>query len=423
MKLPASIATAGLSVLLFAAALPAQTDGAASASVSKVRIVRLSEVKGTVQLDRSTGRGFEPAITNLPIVEQNRLQTGTGVAEVEFEDNSSLRLAPDSIVEFPELSRTSAGATISSVHILKGMAYITLMKSRGSEFNVLYGSHKISLPPATHIRLQVNDNDAKLAVLDGALTIDTPHGPVEVSKKKTVTLLAADDINPTVAKNVSADPFDAWDKQSTEYHARAAAYSAFGNSPYAYGVSDMMYYGAFANVGGCGSMWRPYFASAAWDPYSAGAWAYYSGAGYSWAGEPSMIAVISKPIVRSEMSNSNSFVFRKDSAGLGIPRGDLGQLNKFSDHAVLKGTASTSVYVSAGSSAGSGGMRAGTASMGAVSIHRGSPPPSPSESSTFSARSGPGGGGGARGGSSVGSVSPSSAPRSSPAPAPGGHPK
>ena len=29
-------------------------------------------------------------------------------------------------------------------------------------------------------------------------------------------------------------------------------------------------------------MWRPYFASAAWDPYSNGVWAWYQGAGYSW---------------------------------------------------------------------------------------------------------------------------------------------
>jgi len=44
----------------------------------------------------------------------------------------------------------------------------------------------------------------------------------------------------------------------------------------------MAYYGSFVNAGGCGSMWRPYFASAAWQPYSNGSWAWYQGAGYSW---------------------------------------------------------------------------------------------------------------------------------------------
>ncbi len=88
--IPASIATAGFSALLLAAALTAQTTDAAAPSgtapaattpasaVSNVRIVRLSEHKGTVLLDRNTGNGFEPAVVNMPIVEKSRLMTGDG---------------------------------------------------------------------------------------------------------------------------------------------------------------------------------------------------------------------------------------------------------------------------------------------------------------------------------------------------------
>ena len=77
-KIAAPIAVAGLSALLLAAALTAQSTNSAgpagtapsgtapSGEVSKVRIVRLSEVKGTVLLDRNIGRGFEPAVTNMP---------------------------------------------------------------------------------------------------------------------------------------------------------------------------------------------------------------------------------------------------------------------------------------------------------------------------------------------------------------------
>src|SRR5579863_2764013 len=115
-SISAPVATTCFTVLLLAAMLPAQTpDGTApSNEVSKVRIVRLSEVKGEVQVDRDTGRGFESAMANLPIVEKSRLQTGTGFAEVEFEDNSTLRLAPDSLVEFSQLDRLQGGTTASS---------------------------------------------------------------------------------------------------------------------------------------------------------------------------------------------------------------------------------------------------------------------------------------------------------------------
>ena len=236
-------------------------------------------------------------------------------------------------------------------------------------------------------------------------------------------------------------------------------------------------------------MWRPYFTSAAWDPYAAGSWAYYSGAGYSYVspypwgwtpyhygswnycpgagwgwqpggtwtglnngttmtafnpsggngpgknprpiapphpprpGEPTLIAVGSRPAVRSEMASNNSFVFRKDSAGLGVPRGELGELNKFSQHAIQKGTASTPVYVSVGGNNPSAvGMRPSSPALGPVSIHRGSPPPPPERSSIYSS-----GGGSYGGGSnssspmtspSSGSVGRPSSPSPSPSPAP-----
>ena len=56
---------------------------------SHVRIVRLSDVKGTLALDRKTGLGFEQTMQNMPIVEGEKLKTEDGYAEVEFEDNTT----------------------------------------------------------------------------------------------------------------------------------------------------------------------------------------------------------------------------------------------------------------------------------------------------------------------------------------------
>ena len=36
---------------------------------SKARIVRLSQVQGTVQIDRAAGEGFDKAFINLPVIE------------------------------------------------------------------------------------------------------------------------------------------------------------------------------------------------------------------------------------------------------------------------------------------------------------------------------------------------------------------
>ena len=431
----ASTATASLAALLLAATLFAQAGDqpAETRPVSKVRIVRLSQVKGVVHLDRGSGRGLETAIANLPIVEKSRLQTGMGVAEIEFEDNTTLRVAPNSIVEFPRLERLPGGTTVSSVELVKGMAYVSLMKTPGNEFNLLFGKQSLRLQPASHIRLQLEDTDAKLAVLDGQVRIEGAQAVTDVPRKKTVTFAMADDTQPAVAKEIETEPLDTWDHEAADFHARTAAMSALGNSPYAYGQNEMAYYGAFSNVGGCGNMWRPYFASAAWEPYSNGVWAWYEGAGYSWVspypwgwmpyhsgswsycegagwgwmpggswmglnntiasvrgpvkgapvapargpakGEPTLREINLKPIVHSEISSASTFIFRKDSAGLGIPREGLGKLEKLSQQSLQRGVATSPVYMDGPASNVARGHSANE-SVGVASIHRGMSPPS-----------------------------------------------
>jgi hypothetical protein len=469
-----SIPTAStcISVLFLLGTLPAQTTNQAgrSSEVSKVRIVRLSEVRGAVQLDRNIGRGYEPVLANIPIVEHSRLQTGMGIAEVEFEDNSSLRIAPASIVEFTQLDRLPTGTT-SSVRLVKGIAYVSLLKTRGNEFNLLFGQQKLQLPPSSHIRLQMDGAEATLAVLGGTVRIDGPAGPTDVPRKKTVTFNLKDQSEPVLARNVVPEALDSWDKNAAESHAQTGTLSAFG-SPYAYGIGDMMYYGSFMNVGGCGSMWRPYFASAAWDPYSNGVWAWYQGAGYSWVspypwgwtpyhfgswsycsgagwgwqpggswnglnnataivsnggsgvsnggpgrfparpirppgpGEPTLTVLSAKPLVRSEAVSGDSFVFRKDSAGLGIPRDGLGKLDKLSQRTENRGSATMPIYLSAPASAAGNG-RPASEGVAPVSVHRGYA--SASEGQTLS-QSGRWNGEG--GGSSGAGSQPSNQPRS-----------
>ena len=84
---------------------------------SHIRIVRLSDVRGHVGLDRNTGRGIEPTMQNMPIVEGGKLETDEGMAEVEFEDDSTLRVAPNSVIEFPLLVLRASGGKASTVKI------------------------------------------------------------------------------------------------------------------------------------------------------------------------------------------------------------------------------------------------------------------------------------------------------------------
>ena len=369
-----------------------------------VRIVRLSQVNGEVKLDRKTDRGFEAAFANLPIVQDQRLQTHDGLAEVEFEDNTTIRITPNTLIEFPALQRSSSGATITKVKILSGTLYASLANTKGNEFTVTVGNNTIALTPSSHIRIDVGTPQSKLAVFNGSVQFTDTSGTTSVGKKKSLAFDATTQAPLVVAGNGEPGPFDNWDKNSTDYHNLRSVPAAYGGGSSLYGINDLSYYGSFANVGGCGSMWRPYLASAAWDPFANGIWAWYPGAGYSWvspypwgwtpfhsgswsycsgggwgwrpggqwnglqnqpialnptkcatcpkpplppvAGRSTLVVVDTKPLAVSRLTSPDTFVFRKDSAGLGVPRESLGKLNKVSAGVAQHGSVSTPVFVS-----------------------------------------------------------------------------
>lgn len=255
-------------------ALPALAD-------SQARIVRLSDVQGTVQIDKNTGLGFENAFLNLPITQGAMVKTGDrGRAEIEFEDGSTLRLTPDTTVEFGTLGLNDAGKRISLISLNEGMAYVNWLGKSGDQFKLNFSDQKISLDRAAHFRVETWPQIAKLAVFKGNVEVDGPAGKLTVDKKKTATFDANDNDKYTLAKNVEEEPLDSWDQEATSYHDQ---YARNNSSPYGYGISDLNYYGAYSNVPGYGMLWQPYFAGVGWDPFMNGAWSFYPGSGFMFA--------------------------------------------------------------------------------------------------------------------------------------------
>jgi hypothetical protein len=252
-------------------ALPALAD-------SQARIVRLSDVQGSVQIDKNTGLGFENAFLNLPITQGTQLKTSdNGRAEIEFEDGSTMRLAPNSTIQFSTLGLSDAGKHISTVDLVEGMAYVNWLGKSGDQFSLNFSREKVSLDRAAHFRVNTSTQSSNLAVFKGDVDVEGPAGKTIVTKNKTATFDPADNDKSAVANHIEAAPLDAWDKESITYHDQ---YAKNNSSPYGYGYSDLNYYGAYSNVPGYGMMWQPYFTGVGWDPFMDGAWAWYPGFGY-----------------------------------------------------------------------------------------------------------------------------------------------
>jgi len=253
-------------------ALPALAD-------SQARIVRLSDVQGLVQMNKNSGLGFENAFINLPITQGVQLRTGAnGRAEIEFEDGSSMRLAPNTSVEFSRLGGDDSGKRATEINLVEGMAYVNWMGK--DDFALNFSSEKIALDHPAHFRVDTSAQVANLAVFKGDVDVDGPSGKLTVQKRKTATFDAANDDKSTIADKVVEAPLDQWDKEAVAYHDQ---YAKNNQTPYGYGASDLNYYGGYTNVPGYGLMWQPYFTGVGWDPFMDGAWGFYPGYGYMFA--------------------------------------------------------------------------------------------------------------------------------------------
>lgn len=252
---------------------------------SQARIVRISYVEGDVRLD--TGQGYESATMNVPLTERDWLQTGSdGWAEVQFEDGSLVRLAPDTVIAFTQLARASSGATLTTIDLDQGEAEFKVAQHSDGEFNVTVKRNTIALTRSSSFRVtSTNANPLEVAVLKGEVGVsDTDNGgEVAVKKNETFVLDPNDVSRYALDKGVDTDDLDQWSTQRDDaLSAYASAGAGYAQSPYQYGASDLNYYGQYYDVPGYGEVWQPNNVGYNWDPFSNGYWSYTPGFGYTW---------------------------------------------------------------------------------------------------------------------------------------------
>jgi len=254
---------------------------------SHVRIVRLSSVEGQVQVDRATGQGLERAILNTPIVEGTRIVTGKdGLAEVEFENQTALRLTEDSEVKFSQLTMNDAGIKTDRMTVEKGIVYLDTASKGQDSYIVSLGDQNLVVGRDSLLRLTATADQVQVSVFKGEAQFQDESKPVVVHKKETLTVDLKSAGQSVVAKGVEAGSYDNWNRERQDYSKTYADNQGYGGPSHAYGLQDLNYYGNFFYAGGYGYVWQPYgFANsmAGWDPYSNGAWMFYPGMGYSFA--------------------------------------------------------------------------------------------------------------------------------------------
>ncbi len=245
---------------------------------SQARIVRLSDLEGDVQVDH--GSGYEKAIRNMPVMQGMRIETRNGgLAEVELENGSTVRLAPNTQVAFPELSLAASGGKQTTVELKQGTAYFNLVNHKHDSFEIVAGPEKATLTDSARLRLDRDEDRVKVAVTKGEVRFEGPSGEAKLDKDHTATFDLSQGGQFTLARGVEPQPYDAWNRQESSFQSQYGG--SLGHSGMAYGTSDLNYYGGWYNVPGYGTMWQPYSVGLDWDPFMDGSWVWYPGFGYS----------------------------------------------------------------------------------------------------------------------------------------------
>lgn len=252
---------------------------------SHARIVRISYVDGQVRIDR--GQGYESATMNVPVTESNWLQTRSdGWAEVQLEDGSLVRVAPDTVIAFTQLGRFSSGGTATTIDLDQGEAEFRIAKHDDSDFAVTVKNKNIVLTHSSSFRVtSTNANPLEVVVWKGEVAVQDSEsgGEIAVKKNETFVLDPTDVARYALDKGAEADTLDEWSRQRDD---ALSAYAAAGHgsfqSPYQYGTGDLGYYGDYFDAPGYGTVWQPTGVGLGWDPFSNGYWAFSPGFGYTW---------------------------------------------------------------------------------------------------------------------------------------------
>ncbi|MGB6973311.1 MAG: FecR family protein [Terracidiphilus sp.] len=267
-----------------------QQNPAQQGTGTGARAVRLSYVEGQVQLSMAGTILAQEAPVNTPLFEGTQIKTSDdGRAEIQFEDGSVARVAPDSSLTLSVLRQGANGPeTVTQVN--GGLGYFELEGSQGSgSMQVRFGSDIVTSSGFTVLRVDTDNPPGELAVFSGNAHLeDGQNLSLDIHGGETVTLEANGPRPYQLAESISQNSWDQWNSDrdqalTAEEANRTEATSTVANSNNP-AWSDLDANGNWYNVPGTGYVWSPYEAeNTGWDPYGCGNWVWMPPYGYVWA--------------------------------------------------------------------------------------------------------------------------------------------
>jgi FecR protein len=241
---------------------------------------RVSMIHGDVSTQRGDSGDWSAAVLNQPVVNGDKVSTGTGGrAEVQLDYANILRLG------------SSAQATLANftkkfiqIQLGKGLANYTVFNESEAEPEI--DTPNVSVHPAHQdvvLRIEVRpDGDTIVIVRKGEAQISTPQGIADLKSGDMATVRGTG--TDARYKVTTAPERDDWDRWNSDRDRMIHSADAFRHTnKYYVGAEALDDNGRWEDAEDYGQVWVPNEPDG-WAPYRDGNWVYEPYYGWTWVG-------------------------------------------------------------------------------------------------------------------------------------------
>jgi FecR protein len=256
------------------------------------RAIRLSYVDGKVKLSQGDQPIAEQAGINTPLLQGMTISSADdGKAEIQFEDGSVARIAPNSTLTLTTLAGTGASAE-ADLTLERGEGYFELQSSgQAGVIRIHFGDSLVTASGYTVLRAQYDTPPGTLAVFAGNAHLERGNSIfLDLRGGQSLAFNGNSASSYDLTESIPSDSWDAWNSDRDQALNAELASQTPASSDLSQGESsnpawsDLDSSGSWYNVPGQGYIWSPYeAANPVFDPYGYGRWVWIPSYGYTWA--------------------------------------------------------------------------------------------------------------------------------------------
>lgn len=260
---------------------------------AKMRVARISYLKGRAQIRRAGSRRWERAGKNLPVVEGDELAVGRETRlEIQFDTDKFLRLEEKSFLKVLTLRPEGVAVSLPTGSL---SLRIREFDKRNEYFEIDAPRTTIAVEQAGMYRVNAGDNNYTVVEINvtegGRAQIYSADAVFPLRDGRRARVFTEEpyagewDLDDALRYT---DSFDVWSLERDELIARRLADSYYDRyyDRGIYGAEDLSGHGEWIQTVEYGHVWRPFSQAispyADWSPYRYGEWRWIPAFGWTW---------------------------------------------------------------------------------------------------------------------------------------------